>query len=235
MGGSVSVPVWLFAVMAVLAAWAALDRLMVPSARWFVRQRTNRVIDELNTRLRIEIPQFNLTKRQVLVDRLLYDARVQEAAGEYARAHAMPREVVMARVERYAREIVPSFNAYLYFRVGYWLARKVARMLYRVRLVSTDDDGLDRIEKGSTVVFVMNHRSNMDYVLVGYLAARRAALSYAVGEWARIWPLQTLIRSMGAYFIRRRSNDELYRRVLEIYVHLATAAGVTQAIYPEGG
>jgi glycerol-3-phosphate O-acyltransferase len=85
------------------------------------------------------------------------------------------------------------------------------------------------------VVFVMNHRSNMDYVLVAYLAARRAALSYAVGEWARIWPLQTLIRSMGAYFIRRNSRDDLYRKVLERYVQMATAAGVTQAIYPEGG
>jgi glycerol-3-phosphate O-acyltransferase len=40
---------------------------------------------------------------------------------------------------------------------------------------------------------------------------------------------------MGAYFIRRRSNDELYRRVLERYVAMATAAGVTQAVYPEGG
>ena len=40
------------------------------------------------------------------------------------------------------------------------------------------------------MVFVMNHRSNMDYVLVSFLAAERVALSYAVGEWARIWPLQ---------------------------------------------
>ena len=235
MNTAVAVPLWLFAIMALLAAWAALDRLMVPSARWFLRQRTNRVIEELNTRLPIEIPQFNLTKRQVLIDRLLYDPRVQEAAGEHARAHAMPREVVMARVERYAREIVPSFNAYLYFRVGYWMARRVARLLYRVRLGYADEDGLAGIARGSTVVFVMNHRSNMDYVLVGYLASKRAALSYAVGEWARIWPLQTLIRAMGAYFVRRNSDDELYRRVLERYVHMATSSGVTQAVYPEGG
>ncbi len=40
-------------------------------------------------------------------------------------------------------------------------------------------------------------------------------LSYAVGEWARSWPLSALIRSMGAYFVRRNSKDELYRRVLE--------------------
>jgi glycerol-3-phosphate O-acyltransferase len=111
----------------------------------------------------------------------------------------------------------------------------VARLLYRVRLGFSDEAGLAAIEEGATVVFLMNHRSNMDYVLVAYLAADQTALSYAVGEWARIWPLQTLIRSMGAYFVRRNSGDPLYRRVLERYVHMATAAGVTQAVYPEGG
>jgi glycerol-3-phosphate O-acyltransferase len=47
--------------------------------------------------------------------------------------------------------------------------------------------------------------------------------------------LQTLIRSTGAYFVRRNSGDPLYRRVLERYIHMATAAGVPQAVYPEGG
>jgi len=82
---------------------------------------------------------------------------------------------------------------------------------------------------------VMNHRSNMDYVLAGFLAADQAALSYAVGEWARIWPLSALIRAMGAYFVRRNSRDELYRRVLERYIAMATEAGVPQAVFPEGG
>jgi len=82
---------------------------------------------------------------------------------------------------------------------------------------------------------VMNHRSNMDYVLVTYLAASRSALSYAVGEWARVWPLSWLIRASGAYFIRRKSNSPLYRRVLSRYVQMATEEGVAQAIFPEGG
>jgi glycerol-3-phosphate O-acyltransferase len=81
----------------------------------------------------------------------------------------------------------------------------------------------------------MNHRSNMDYVLVSYLAAEKTALSYAVGEWARIWPLQSLLRSMGAFFVRRDSGDPLYRRVLERYVQMAAEAGVVQAMFPEGG
>jgi glycerol-3-phosphate O-acyltransferase len=86
-----------------------------------------------------------------------------------------------------------------------------------------------------TVIFIMNHRSNMDYVLVTWIVADRSALSYAVGEWARVWPLSRLIRAMGAYFIRRRQLTPLYRRVLARYVQMATAEGSTQAIFPEGG
>ena len=84
------------------------------------------------------------------------------------------------RIDRYAREIVPSFNAYLYFRIGYWLAKSVARLLYRVRLGYADEAGLAQVDPKSTVVFVMNHRSNMDYVLVAFLAAEQTALSLSL-------------------------------------------------------
>ena len=81
----------------------------------------------------------------------------------------------------------------------------------------------------------MNHRSNMDYILVSLLAAERVALSYSVGEWARIWSLQGLIRAMGAYFVRRNSGDPLYRMVLQRDVQMATEGGVPQAMYPAAG
>jgi glycerol-3-phosphate O-acyltransferase len=193
------------------------------------------VIDEVNTRLDISIRPFQLTKRQVLIDRLTYDPKVLEAMQAYAAEQKMPREVAQTRVLKFAREIVPAFNAYIYFRIGYWLAGRLARLLYRVRVGFADNHRLARIDPDATVVFVMNHRSNMDYVLAAFLAAEQTVLSYAVGEWARIWPLQQLIRSMGAYFVRRRSNDPLYRRVLERYVHMATHEGVCQAVFPEGG
>ncbi len=108
-------------------------------------------------------------------------------------------------------------------------------MLYRVRVGFYDDDKLKNISPDASVVFVMNHRSNLDYILVSFLAAEKTALSYAVGEWARIWPLQTLIKSMGAFFVRRNSGNALYRRVLERYINLATRAGVCQAVFLEGG
>jgi glycerol-3-phosphate O-acyltransferase len=145
MRGTISLPVWLAIALALLAAWSALDRLLIPSVRWVLRRRVNRVLEELNTRLKIRVQPFKLTKREVLIDRLLYDPQVQAAAEADAREGDMPREVAMAKVARYAREIVPAFNAYVYFRFGYWLARTLARSLYRVRLGYSDEEGLASI------------------------------------------------------------------------------------------
>jgi glycerol-3-phosphate O-acyltransferase len=235
MSTSVALPLWLAAVLVLLAAWTAVERILAPGIRWYVRRQTRRVVDEVETRFQIELPAFKMTRRQVLIDRVVHDRMVLRAADDRVRSTGERREAVLARVERYAHEVVPGFNAYLYFRIGYWVARRIATLLYRVRLGHADEAGLAAIRPGATVVFVMNHRSNMDYVLVAYLAAQRAALSYAVGEWARVWPLQSLVRAMGAYFIRRDSRDPLYRRVVERYVAMATAEGVTQAVFPEGG
>ncbi|MDH4191641.1 MAG: 1-acyl-sn-glycerol-3-phosphate acyltransferase [Betaproteobacteria bacterium] len=235
MSSSVEVAAWLLWVLALFATWAIVEHILLPALRWIVTHPADQVIDELGERLRIAIRPFQRTRRQALIHRLVADPRVQEAAEEYARSKGVSVLVALAKVERFAREIVPAFNAYLYFRIGYWLSKKVAQTLYRVRLGYVDSAGIARIDPEATVAFVMNHRSNMDYVLAGYLAADQAALSYAVGEWARIWPLSALIRAMGAYFVRRNSRDELYRRVLERYVAMATEAGVPQAVFPEGG
>jgi glycerol-3-phosphate O-acyltransferase len=231
----VAIPLWLVLAVGLFAIWALYEHVLIPALRWMLAHPANRVIDDVSTRLRIGIRPFQRTRRQALIHRLLTDPKVQQAAEQHAFERKIPLGKALALVETYAREIVPAFNAYLYFRTGYWLGRSVARLLYRVRIGYVDSAGLERIDPSATVVCVMNHRSNMDYVLAGFLAADQAALSYAVGEWARIWPLSALIRAMGAYFVRRNSRDELYRRVLERYIAMATEAGVPQAVFPEGG
>jgi glycerol-3-phosphate O-acyltransferase len=143
----------------------------------------------------------------------------------------------MARVERYGREIVPSFNAFLYFRVGIPLAGWISKSLYDIKVGS--ETGLTALDENAhedvSLVFVMNHRSNIDYVLLAHLMARRTALSYAAGEWADIWPLGRVIGGMGAFFVRRGSGDDLYRRVLERFVQMAVEGGLTLVFFPEGG
>jgi glycerol-3-phosphate O-acyltransferase len=232
---TVTLPVWLVAIVAALALWSLLDRLLIPGVRWLLRRRINRAIDELNTRLKLRIQPLKLAKRQALIDQLIFDPDVLGAIDDYAAANDVPREVAQARARRYAREIVPSFSHYAYFGVGTRIARLVSTYLYRVRLGYVDEKALQRVDPDAAVVFVINHRSNMDYVLVTYMVSTSSALSYAVGEWARVWLLQNLIRSMGAYFVRRDSREPLYRKVLARYVHMAVAGGLAQAMFPEGG
>lgn len=232
---TVHLPLWLFILIMLFAAVTALSHFLLPSVRWFFRRRLERAVARLNTRLTRPIEPFKLARRHDMIQRLIYDPEVTREIFNYAQANGVPENVAFQKARSYAREIVPSFSAFAYFSFGIRVAKLLARSVYRIKTAEGNDAVFDHIPPNATVVFIMNHRSNMDYVLVTYLAARAAALSYAVGEWARVWPLSRLIRSMGAYFIRRRSRGALYRKVLARYVQMVTAGGVNQAIFPEGG
>ncbi|MFN7222848.1 MAG: 1-acyl-sn-glycerol-3-phosphate acyltransferase [Paracoccaceae bacterium] len=231
---TVEIPVWFVVALFVLPGVAALDRIIGPGVRWFFRRRLERVISKVNTRLERKIEPFKLMRRQDMVVRLLYDPAVLEAVGEHAAATGVPGEVALEEARAYAREIVPGFSALFYFGFATRAARALSAVFFRVRLGKVAQE-LRAIDPKATVIFVMNHRSNMDYVLVTWLVSGRAAISYAVGEWARVWPLSRLIRAMGAYFIRRGNHNALYRKVLARYIQMATAEGTTQAVFPEGG
>ncbi len=232
---TVELPLWLFLLILVFAAVTLASHFLFPSVRWFFRRRLERAVKRLNKRLQRPIQPFKLARRHDMIQRLIYDPQVGQAVQNFAREERVPEGVAFETARRYAREIVPSFSAVAYFSVAIRLTRMLSNAFYKVRLSYMDEKAIAEIDPDATVVFVMNHRSNMDYVLVTYLAAQQSALSYAVGEWARVWPLSRLIRAMGAYFIRRKSGSELYRQVLACYVRHATEAGVTQAIFPEGG
>lgn len=231
----IELPLWLLLLILGFAAFAALERVLVPSVRWFFRRRMEKVVAKVNSRLQRPIEPFKLARRHDMIQRVIYDPKVAEAIAEHAITEGVPENVAFESARRYAKEIVPSFSASIYFGFAIRVSRWLSQTLYRVRLGHYDEATIQAIDPEATVIFVMNHRSNMDYVLVTYLAAERSALSYAVGEWAQVWPLKHLIRAMGAYFIRRKSRNPLYRRVLARYVQLATAGGVTQAVFPEGG
>jgi glycerol-3-phosphate O-acyltransferase len=231
---TVTLPLWAVILIVLLAGLAALDRVLVPSVRWFFRRRMERAVARLNRRLQRPIEPFKLAARHDLIVRLAYDPQVTAAVAAHAAETGVPPSVAFEEARRYAREIVPGFSATLYFGFATRAARWFSRLFYRVR-VGKVDAALAHIDPQATVIFVMNHRSNMDYVLVTWLVAGRSAISYAVGEWARVWPLSAMIKAMGAYFIRRGSRNALYRRVLARYVQMATAEGTTQAIFPEGG
>jgi len=196
---------------------------------WLGR-RALRAIHEFRARL----ARYHLQQRRAARAALAEDPIVRDAIAQHVREHGLSETAVRRRVDEYIDEIVPQLNVLSYYRIGYNLAKVVLNLLYRVTVDYQDEASLERIPKRDVVVYTMNHRSNVDYVVVAYVLAYGAHVSYAVGEWARVWPLEYVFKSFGSYFIRRGFREPLYHAVLERYVQLITKNGVTQGFFPEG-
>ena len=201
----------------------------------FIRKRINqsalRSLKERGSR----VERFKLRSRSAIRETLLGDDEVSKAVAVHAKENGRSTDDVWRQVERYIDEIVPFFNILAYYRFGYFVSRTLLHMFYKVSAEQHGSRGASTLPDDAIVVYLMNHRSNADYVLVGYVLTGKVAISYAVGEWARAFPLEYIFKSFGSYFIRRKFREPLYHKVLERYVQLITRNGVTQGIFPEGG
>jgi len=184
---------------------------------------------------RARVDRFKLASRKHVRERLLADARIAEAVRLHAAELGLAEQDVWEKVDGYVHEIVPFFNVIAYYQIGYRISGWLLNLFYKVSVDFAEPKAKERLPRDAVLVYVMNHRSNADYVLVSYALAGQVAISYAVGEWARAFPLEIVFKSFGSYFIRRRYREPLYHTVLERYVQLITREGVTQGIFVEGG
>src|SRR5215213_6004360 len=200
-----------------------------------IRKRLNRSALRSLRERGSHLDRFKLTSRKRIRETLMSDPEIAKAVVLHARENSIDEAQVWKTVGRYVDEIVPFFNILAYYRFGYFVSRTLLNMFYKVSAEQHGSQGASTLPRDAIVVYLMNHRSNADYVLVGYVLTGQVAISYAVGEWARAFPLEYIFKSFGSYFIRRKFREPLYHKVLERYVQLITRNGVTQGIFPEGG
>ena len=222
-------------VVDILLLAAAIAVALVAGGGWYWRRWVRRTARRAHRRFGARIDRFKLTSKRYIVDALLNDREIAHAVQAHAAAHGLGERAVWLRVRVYLNEIVPAFSLLMYYQFGYALSRALLGMFYKVSVDYVRRESIDELPRESIVVYLMNHRSNADFAVASYALAGQVAISYAVGEWARVFPLEYLFKSFGSYFIRRRYREPLYHTVLERYVQLITRNGVTQGIFPEGG
>jgi glycerol-3-phosphate O-acyltransferase len=188
---------------------------------------------ELQSGARID--RFKLASRRHVRQRLMNDEVIAEAVQRHAEEAGTPLYDGWSRVDAYIHEIVPFFNVVAYYQIGYRAAGWLLHLFYKTSVDYADARARARLPRDAVLVYIMNHRSNADYILVSHALAGQVAISYAVGEWARAFPLELVFKAFGSYFIRRKYREPLYHTVLERYVQLITREGVTQGIFVEGG
>src|SRR3954471_4821654 len=216
-------------------AWLVLTALAAAGIFIAVRARANTTALRALHRSRARIDRFKLAKKSFIRASLLEDPAIARAVDEHSRESNVPQAETWERVETYIDEIVPFFNILTYYRIGLAFSRVFLNFFYKVSAEYAGRPARELLPRDAIVICLMNHRSNADYVLVGYVLSGQVAISYAVGEWARTFPLEYIFKSFGAYFIRRKYREKLYHTVLERYVQLITRNGVTQGIFLEGG
>ena len=226
---------WQFILLLLSAAYALWRLLFLPLLQRLIYHRTQTTERILDEELKFGLPSYAMANRQLWIDRIINDPQVKSAIEEAAEKSGS-KETALVEAKKFATEIVPTFNAVLYFRIGYWVARKWLRLFYWIQVGFSAHKEYKDIPKDACVVMVSNHRSNFDPLLLIYLTSKTAPVSYSAGEWALVTPFQQFLHTLGFFIVRRdQSDNPLYHRILERYVFLATSHCIPQGVFIEGG
>ncbi len=91
---------------------------------------------------------------------------------------------------------------------------------------------------GTNMILVPTHRSYFDYLILNHLlySEKVTVPLVAAGDNLSFFPLGTVLRQMGAFFIRRKMKEDLfYRNVVASYLKNVVAAGYDIEFFIEGG
>ncbi len=101
-------------------------------------------------------------------------------------------------------------------------------------------EGLDfkKLCDENNVVMVPNHQSHADYLAINWMTLKKFGipLYIAGGDNLNIFPIGSLFRNCGCFFIRRTFNDDkIYKATLEGYLYFLLLRGKTIEFFFEGG
>ena len=178
----------------------------------------------------------DLSHRRNLIEAMVASNELQEAIAEEAARLGVTPAAAEERARRFAWEIASDFS-YPAIRAGEILLERLWRRLYDEVEVHHGED-LARIAPGKGLVYLPNHRSHIDYLLLSYLVYGQglAPPHIAAGANLNLPLVGPLLRRGGAFFLRRSFKGEpLYAAVFREYLHAMLAKGFPIAYFIEGG
>ncbi len=163
------------------------------------------------------------------------------------------QEILSQIVNRYAEEIVGTFNIRTFLFARRFLTLFFTRLLntaagrsifgskYRLSdrmLVKGQVETVRSLFKKGTVVIVPTHFSNLDSILVGYAMDTFAGLpSFAYGAGLNLYNTGIaayFMNRLGAYRVDRRKKNPIYLETLKNMSTLSIQRGVNSLFFPGG-
>jgi glycerol-3-phosphate O-acyltransferase len=195
------------------------------------------LIQRLDAKRRLVVGPVNKSREEFL-ELTLTDPSLTRYMEHMAETEKKKISRIKKNAQDYFWEISSDFNN-LVVPFMMWLVKRLSQHLFDG--VVFDEEGFERIRQAGArgnLVFIPNHRSHLDYLLLNYLiySHHMHPPRIAAGKNLAFWPIGYFFRGCGAFFIRRRFHGaKLYAEVLYTYLKTLVKTGHNLEFFIEGG
>ncbi len=173
-----------------------------------------------------------------LKESILTGERFQKFMDTYSKNRNIPIYEVRKKADAYIEEIAAGYNP-AYIKIFSALVGWIIRTMFDG--VAVDNNALNKIKRlalKGPLVLVPCHKSHIDYLILSYLLYHNnmPVPLVAAGKNLSFWPVGSIFRSGGAFFIRRSFRGAvLYSKVFAEYIHKLLEEGYNIEQFIEGG
>ncbi len=199
-----------------------------------VRQK---LIKRINDRIRVSRGPERLSRTEIK-ERVLQDPRLHGMVTEKASGEGTTEKKLRKQAESYIEEIAADQHIQALHFLYYLLKWLFSKVFDGIDLKPSAFSTLKGINAQGSLIIVSSHKSHFDYLLIGYLTfVNQMAVPYmGAGKNLSFWPVGTLLRKAGAFFLRRSFKGlGLYTHVFAAYVKTLVREKVNINFYIEGG
>jgi glycerol-3-phosphate O-acyltransferase len=164
--------------------------------------------------------------------------KLQKIIADMAGEGINERAVITERALGMVREMEASLDMNAIGALDRVFERAASRMFSAIEV---DEAGIERLRqhaKEGTLIILPSHKSHMDYLALAWVLYRHKLQLplVAAGENLNFFPMGSLFRRAGAFFIRRSfAGDRLYTAVVDAYVRRLIKDGSPLEFFLEGG
>lgn len=178
-----------------------------------------------------------LPVRQDLFKKLLASKAIEKAVEDEARSKKISVEKAQKNAIELMEEIAADFS-YEAIRLSDRVLSWTWNRLYQGLHVRNAERVRQLAEEGHKIVYVPCHRSHMDYLLLSYVLYHQGLVPphIAAGINLNFWPAGSILRRLGAFFIRRTfKGNKLYSTIFREYLGELFTRGYSVEYFVEGG
>ena len=197
----------------------------------------NKLIESYQQEKRIVLGPV-LRSQQEMIEKVLFHSDVLKAIEQISREEGVSEAVLKQKAYRYYREIAADYSINvikIMEALMDWVFKKVFTG------ITWDPEGLKMVREAAQkgpVVLTPCHKSHMDYLILPYIffKSKINPPHVAAGANLSFFPLGTIFRHSGAFFLRRSFKGlTLYKVVFKQYLKILVQESYPIEFFIEGG